>query len=139
MIINHDFCTRSNSTNQSSVNAKTGCLLVGFDTISLLKSGSGVLDGAVVLSMPRFLSLDADHFISLKPNQILSPLISGNFDITDVAQKLKLLGYQGILRAYVENIPSSNLIRREIAALHPALDFDVIELGKTSMPLRTKS
>ena len=57
---------------------------------------------------------------------ILSPLVGDDFDVVDVAHTLKLLGFRGRYRAISEDLPDAELIREEIRAFAPDLDFDLL-------------
>lgn len=67
----------------------------------------------------------AELLETLKPDIIISPLISRSFDCIDLAQILGGLGYRGIYRAVTTALPAPDLIRREISNLCPGLKFDL--------------
>lgn len=64
----------------------------------------------------------------LSPRLVLSPLLTRNFDCVDLAQKLAQLGYRGPYRAIDVGLPNPSMIVREIRALVPMLDFEVMRL-----------
>lgn len=64
------------------------------------------------------------------PDLVLTPLMNQAFDVLDVARLLKFLGYTGALRAIAPPLPNRHLIRTEIAAICPDLDFDLIEVSR---------
>ncbi|NNV46977.1 hypothetical protein GTA62_10725 [Roseobacter sp. HKCCD9010] len=66
------------------------------------------------------------------PLLILSPLVTPMFDALDMAQFLTESGYRGRYLALVDKLPSANLIRREVAAQSPDLNFDMIVLDGSS-------
>jgi hypothetical protein len=66
------------------------------------------------------------------PGLVLSPLLTPVFDALDLARLLTQAGYRGRYLALVDRLPSANLIRREVAAQSPALNFDVIVLDGSS-------
>jgi hypothetical protein len=66
------------------------------------------------------------------PALVLSPLLTPVFDALDLARMLTQNGYRGRYLALVDKLPSANLIRREVAAQSPDLNFDVIVLDGSS-------
>lgn len=70
----------------------------------------------------------------MAPPLILSPLLTPRFDALDVAVILTRCGYRGRYLALVDKLPSASLIRREVAAQSPGINFDVIVLdGSTPL------
>jgi hypothetical protein len=66
------------------------------------------------------------------PDLVLSPLLTPQFDALDLARILSQCGYRGRYLALVDRLPSANLIRREVAAQSPNINFDVIVLDGSS-------
>lgn len=66
------------------------------------------------------------------PHLVLSPLLTAEFDALDLARILSQCGYRGRYLALVDRLPSANLIRREVAAQSPNINFDVIVLDGTT-------
>lgn len=66
------------------------------------------------------------------PVLVLSPLLTPVFDAIDIARYLSQLGYRGRYLALVDKLPSANLIRREVEAQSPDLNFDVVVLDGSS-------
>lgn len=62
------------------------------------------------------------------PDLVLSPLLTPEFDALDLARLLAQCGYRGRYLALVDRLPSANLVRREVAAGSPGINFDVIVL-----------
>mgnify|MGYP006273086845 FL=1 len=68
------------------------------------------------------------------PELVLSPLLTPAFDALDLARLLTQCGYRGRYLALVDKLPSANLIRREVEAQSPGLNFDVVVLdGSTPL------
>ncbi len=68
------------------------------------------------------------------PDLVLSPLLTPEFDALDLARILTQCGYRGRYLALVDRLPSANLIRREVSAQSPNINFDVIVLdGSTPL------
>lgn len=66
------------------------------------------------------------------PILVLSPLVTTQFDAIDLAKRLALSGYRGRYLALVDRLPDPKLIRREVAAQSPGINFDVIILDGSS-------
>jgi hypothetical protein len=66
------------------------------------------------------------------PALILSLLVTPEFDALDLARMLSENGYRGRYLALVDALPNPNLIRREVAAQSPGVNFDVIILDGSS-------
>ncbi len=73
-------------------------------------------------------SLTAEFLAQVAPDVVLLPLIAQRGDVFDLAGRLLELGYRGAIRAYCAPLPNARLIRDEVRARFPALDFEVIEL-----------
>jgi len=85
------------------------------------------LSGAMV-TIVKFPTIDRALLDRVQPDMVISALISGQFDILDLAAHLLGLGYRGALRAITPPVPNARLIRAEVAAIWPDLDFALIEL-----------
>ncbi|MFN3662436.1 MAG: hypothetical protein ACK4TM_06775 [Yoonia sp.] len=72
--------------------------------------------------------LDACTIRRCNPGLVLSPLMADGFDAIDVAERLQAAGFAGRYRVLADALPDPDLIRREIRALAPALDFDLLVL-----------
>lgn len=64
------------------------------------------------------------------PDIILSPLVSDDFDVMDVAHVLSECAYCGPYRAVTDLIPNPDIIRDEVRGQAPLLDFDLFVLPK---------
>ena len=84
-------------------------------------------------------SFGAFHFVALgeltaellrecDPAIILSPLVADEFDALDVAKTLADLEFKGRYRALSPTSADGEVIRSEVAAIAPTLDFDVLDL-----------
>lgn len=73
-----------------------------------------------------FAELDADLLRAARPDMVVSALIGDGFDAMDVARRLMQLGYAGPYRALSPPLPRPDLVRAEIRAAAPALDFDLV-------------
>lgn len=66
------------------------------------------------------------------PALILSYLVTPVFDALDLARLLSDHGYRGRYLALCEHLPNPMLIRREVTAQSPGVNFDVIILDGTT-------
>jgi hypothetical protein len=66
------------------------------------------------------------------PDLILSPLLSGGFDAVDVAEKLNAARFRGMYRVVADNLPDADIIRSDIRAAAPDLDFDLLVLPRST-------
>lgn len=64
----------------------------------------------------------------IRPDVVLSPLVSPEFDCWDLAERLAEAGFRGTYRAVAATVPNPALVRREIADRFPGLDFDLVLL-----------
>lgn len=60
---------------------------------------------------------------------VLSPLVADGFDVIDIAIRLAELKYTGRYRAIAEDLPNGNMIRKEVRAHAPDLDFDLLMMS----------
>ena len=63
------------------------------------------------------------------PQIILSPLIADDFDALDVAAALAALGYNGCYRALTSATEDAAVVRQEVSAVAPLLDFDILSIS----------
>ncbi|MEJ8560519.1 hypothetical protein QTO30_04240 [Yoonia sp. GPGPB17] len=77
-------------------------------------------------------SLSAPFFADIAPTIVLSPLFGDDFDVIDVATRLDELGYRGQYRAITENLPDDDMIRKEVRAHAPELDFDLLMMQRVA-------
>lgn len=78
------------------------------------------------MSFLDFDDLTEDIVLSVAPDVVLAPLLSRRFDCLDVAERLWGFGYRGRFLALAGQLPDPGMIRAEIAALFPGLDFDIV-------------
>lgn len=59
---------------------------------------------------------------------IMTPLMSDGFDAFDVAEKLMAVRFRGIYRVLTNAVPDADIIRADIGAAAPDIDFDLLVL-----------
>ncbi|MCS6621393.1 hypothetical protein N0B44_00570 [Roseibacterium beibuensis] len=103
------------------------------DVLDLLPRN--VLEPHSYIARASYDELDSMHFSGPDaPALVLSPLLTPFFDAIDLARYLSQRAYRGRYLALVEKLPSANLIRREVEAQSPDLNFDVVVLdGSTPL------
>ncbi len=70
--------------------------------------------------------LDSALLDRLRPDFVISALIGAGVDAIEIAERLTGLSYGGAYRAIVgQSIPNTGVIRSEIKAVAPDLDFDI--------------
>ena len=73
-----------------------------------------------------FQDLSQEQVISFEPEIIVSPLVTEAFDAYQVVKNLELIGYQGRYRAVAKELPNIAMVREEINAIAPEIDFDIV-------------
>ena len=66
----------------------------------------------------------------LSPDLVLAPLSTPAFDAFEVARRLARAGYRGPFRAVTLPLPHPDLVRDEVAAVAPDLDFDLVVIER---------
>lgn len=77
-------------------------------------------------SFAKFADLDDVMLRLIAPDMIFSPLISVDFDVIEVAERLQELGFDGRYRVITENMPHADMVRAEVHAHAPNIDFDLL-------------
>ena len=70
--------------------------------------------------------LDAELLARVAPDIVLSSLFGPEFDALELAQKLQALGFRGQYCALTDTPPRIDLVRREIQAIAPDLEFSIL-------------
>lgn len=91
---------------------------------------AGAGDTARDITYLAFEEVTAEALDRLRPDIVLSPLVSPGFDCFDLAGVLVGAGFRGLYRAVAPEVPNPGLVRREIADLFPGLDFDMLLLDR---------
>ncbi|MCC7319584.1 MAG: hypothetical protein IT542_01260 [Rubellimicrobium sp.] len=78
------------------------------------------LRGCEFLGLPE---VTADRLAGVE--LVLSPLVAHHFDVLDLALHLGILGFGGMYRALAVALPRPSMVRAEVAAVAPRVDFDV--------------
>ncbi len=108
-------------------------LAVALDPQSLDLLPPNVLEPHSYIARVDYDELDSMSFSGPQaPALVLSPLLTPVFDAIDLARYLSQRGFRGRYLALVERLPSAKLIRREVEAQSPDLNFDVIVLDGSS-------
>lgn len=70
----------------------------------------------------------------IRPQVILSPLLGRTFDAVEVARRLETMGYRGRYRVVTDGVPRPDVVKREVNAVAPNLDFSVLLLPRSNKP-----
>lgn len=104
---------------------------IACDVVSALPPNL-VQPGAVIRSVALDHLADTQLVGPAAPILVLSRLVTPEFDALDLARMLSQYGYRGRYLALVDRLPDAKLIRREVAAQSPGINFDVIILDGSS-------
>ena len=104
---------------------------IAADVVSALPPNL-VQPGAVIRSVMLADLADIPLVGADAPLLVLSRLVTPEFDALDLARMLAQHGYRGRYLALVDRLPDAKLIRREVAAQSPGINFDVIILDGSS-------
>jgi len=85
------------------------------------------------LTAAAFEELDDRMLAIHEPDLVVSPVVTSGFDCIDVAQVLTDLGYRGPYRAITPGLPNPDIVRREVRALCPGIDFRVVTAGSDGL------
>ncbi len=62
-----------------------------------------------------------------QPHSIYSPVFARNFDCIELAILLQHLTFDGVYRAFGNNLPNPKLIEREVRMACPRLNFEIVQ------------
>ena len=65
----------------------------------------------------------------VQPEIVVSGLTDGLVDAIEIAQSLDDLGFTGAYRAITQSLPNPDAVRREVRAVAPGIDFDILILA----------
>ncbi|MCK0119921.1 hypothetical protein MWU61_05190 [Loktanella sp. F6476L] len=83
------------------------------------------------LTYVDFDQLSEDTIATIRPDVVLSPLVTDGFDAYQVTRFLASAAYKGRYRAISQTLPNLTMIRNEIRAVGPAIDFDIVIMPPT--------
>jgi len=66
---------------------------------------------------------------TIRPDAIIGPLITAEWDIVDLGLELEKLGYRGDLFALTQPLPRAELVIREVSAVCQALNVRMLEVA----------
>lgn len=91
---------------------------------SLLDFVQDRMGGSCIVA--RFETLTLQFLAQVMPDTILAPLLGPDFDILDLVDRLKQIGFGGELRALTLPLPDPDAVRAEVRGHAAGLDFDLI-------------
>ena len=123
------------SETASPTETQSGTDLARTGEIPVLVVGDFTLPSAAALDTSQaaeiqlpFAAVTAEALDRVGPKLVLSALVTAQFDCLDLAERLYAAGFRGRYRAVARSLPNPGLIRHEVAARCPGLDFDVLVL-----------
>lgn len=97
---------------------------------AVLADAGGVAGRRTVLWPMTVAALSASLAEGTVPDAVFSALFWRAGDVLEVARVLSVGGYRGRYRVIVPPLPQPDMVRREVRAAHPELDFDLIPLER---------
>ena len=64
---------------------------------------------------------------TVRPDAIIGPLITADWDIVDLGIELEQMGFRGDLFALTRPLPRAELVIREVSAVCPTLTVRLVE------------
>jgi hypothetical protein len=86
------------------------------------------------LILARFDDLAAGGLPVAAASLVISPILSADFDVLDLAAELVAQGFRGAYRAFSRWLPDPDMVRAEVRDACPGLDFDVFRLAPPPRP-----
>lgn len=80
----------------------------------------------------EFKNVCGDLLSSLQPDMVLSPVLCSGFDCVDLAHLLQRHGFSGRYRAVMPDTLNPCVVRDEVQASCPKIDFDIVSFAKQS-------
>ena len=117
---------RTNLRVVASEDVHPNVLAVG-DVEAWRENGNPMPSGAQ-MAFVEFCDISSELIEDMSPEMVVLPLLARGFDCTDLAKTLHLSGFTGKYRAMARVLPNPSMIRREIRAMCPGLDFDILEM-----------
>jgi len=122
--LSQEDCTTLVPVARSVEGAHTVLLIDAADVLSRLSPRPG--HQSVVLTQMRMLS--DTMLANVRPDAIVAPLITADYDIVDLGILLEELGYRGDLYALTRPLPRAELVILEVGAVCPRLNVRLLEL-----------
>ena len=95
------------------------------------QSGAGRLSGPG-LHFVSYADLDQGLLKQIRPDIVVAALMSPVIDALDLAERLESLGYRGRFWALASAVPKVPMVREEVCAIAPGIDFEIVTLATLS-------
>lgn len=79
-----------------------------------------------------YAQLDQGRLAQIRPDIVVAALMSPVIDALDLAERLEGLGYRGRFWALASALPKVPMVRQEVGAIAPGIDFDIVTLQALS-------
>ncbi|UWP90329.1 hypothetical protein [Aliiroseovarius crassostreae] len=109
-------------------------MIAQIDTSHILAVGDLVAGDVETLPLPdrdrvsfvEFSDVTEELIHHLNPGLVISFLMSRSFDCLDLALQLQAIGFHGKYRVMAPEITNPKVIKSEISAQAPGVDFDIV-------------
>jgi len=108
----------------------TGTILMIESNRSVVALPADATDCQVVVT--RYHTIDEQLMTRVRPDHVVAPLFSTEFDIMDLAQRLHQIGFGGQLVAMAPPLPKPGLVLNEIMARCPGLKMGMMADARLS-------
>lgn len=112
----------------ASATSKRTPKILAIGDVNLWRRSFGVLPVHQGIQFAGLDDLNGPALSLACPDLIVSPIVTPLFDCIDVAFRLSALHYSGAYRALTRDLPNPAMVRREVRALCPDLDFDIVHV-----------
>ncbi len=102
--------------------------IIAIGDVDQWRQNFGGKQGHKDLHFSDLASICAETLHMIKPDLVVSPVVTPSFDCIDVGALLASSGFRGSYRALSANLPNPSIIRREVRNYFPRLDFDICEI-----------
>lgn len=109
---------------QPSGSASPLILLVG--DVSFWKNSNQNFAKDAHIAFADFKDIGSDLLDVLKPDIVLSPLMTPSFDCLELAEKLCQLGFSGSYKIYSEALPNISMVSKELQNICPNLQVEIL-------------
>jgi len=112
----------------ATANAPSPRILAVGELSRWIQSGKNVVKHPQI-AFADITEVDETLLETLGTEMVVSPVLCNAFDCLDLAEQLQACNFRGKYRAIAQNLPNPALVRREVKAQCPDVDFDFIDAG----------
>lgn len=123
--VHYQTTRRAAPVDRTLLDATTVLVVDASHALALLSPRPG--QQCVVLT--RKMLLTSSMIASVRPDAVIGPLITRDWDIVDLGVALEALGFHGDLFALTQPLPRAELVIREVSAVCQSLRVHLLETG----------